>query len=85
MFRVSVNHSEVTRPITVYMVKPRGVHVVVFVLLTNHFTESIIRKYIAEFEREENVGENQNSDKKMFSICQCIVVRQAEGDGSVCR
>ena len=33
MFRVSVIHSEVTRRITVYMVKPRVVHEVVFVLL----------------------------------------------------
>ena len=62
-FRVSVFHSEVTRRFTVYMVKTRGVPEVIFVLFKkNHFTESIIRKYGAEFEREENVGENQNGD-----------------------
>ena len=37
MFRVSVIHSEVIRRITVYMVKPGGVHVVVFVLLNKSF------------------------------------------------
>ena len=28
----------------------------------NHFTESIKRKYVAEFEGEEKFGENQNGD-----------------------
>ena len=66
-FRVSVIHSEVTRRITVYMVKPRGVHVVVFVLLNKSFYGSIILKFGAEFEREENVGENQNGDCSIFA------------------
>ena len=37
MFRVSVIHSEVTRRFIVYMVKTRGVPVVVFVLLKKSF------------------------------------------------
>ena len=37
MFRVSVIHSKGTRRITVYMVKPRGVHEVVFILLNKSF------------------------------------------------
>ena len=62
MFRVSVIHSEVMIRFTVYMVKTRGVPEVVFVLLKNQFADSIIRKYGTKFEREENVGENQNGD-----------------------
>ena len=37
MFRVYVIHSEFTRRLTVYMVKTRGVPVVVFVLLKKSF------------------------------------------------
>ena len=33
----------------------------------NHFTESIIRKFGTEFEREENIGENQNGDCSVFA------------------
>ena len=68
MFRFSVIHSEVTRRITGYMVKPRGVHVVISFCLTNNFTESIIRKYGTEFERKENVGEIQNGDCSIFAF-----------------
>ena len=48
MFPVSVIHSEVTRRITVYMVKPRGVHVVVFVLLNKSFYEQNLLQLINE-------------------------------------
>ena len=67
MFRVSVIHSEVTRRFTVYMVKIRVVPVVVFVFLKHYFKESIVRKFCAEFKREENVGVNQNSDCSAFA------------------
>ena len=67
MYRVSVIHTKVARRFTVYMVQTRGVPVVVFVLLKNHFTESIIRQNGAEFEGKENVGENQNGDCSVFA------------------
>ena len=60
MFHVYVIHSAVTRHFNAYMVKTRGCPVVVLFCKKNHFTESIVRKYGAEFQREENVGENQN-------------------------
>ena len=49
------------------MIKPRGVHVVISFCFTNNFTESIIRKYGGEFDREENVGENQTGDCSIFA------------------
>ena len=67
MFRVSVIHSEVMRHFTIYMVKTRDVPVVFFVLLKKHFTESIISKYGSEFERKDNVGENQKGDCSVFA------------------
>ena len=40
-----------------------------------------MRKYGAEFERVENVGENQNGACSVFA--HAFVGRQAKGDGSV--
>ena len=41
----------------------------------------IIRKYGAEFKREENVGENQNGDCAVFAYA--FVGRQTDGNCSV--
>ena len=38
-----------------------------FVFLKHYFTESIVRKFCAEFKRDENVGENQKSDCSAFA------------------